>query len=113
VAWIDDELTDDSKFTAWARRQPGLLAIGPDPRRGLTMDDLRAIDRWLLEDATMCLSCGNRMATVRPVVRQRQSPVGRQALLRPAGKGPSASGKGSGKGSGKPLGKGAAGDCPD
>jgi hypothetical protein len=64
VVWVDDELTDDSEFTAWARRQPGLLAIGPDPRRGLTTDDLQTIDRWLLEDGTSCAACGDRLVPV-------------------------------------------------
>lgn len=45
MIWIDDELPEDSQFTGWARRQPGVLPIGPDPGRGLTNDDLKGIDR--------------------------------------------------------------------
>lgn len=48
VVWVDDELTDDSAFTAWARRQPDLLAVGPDPRRGLTVQELSRIRDWVL-----------------------------------------------------------------
>lgn len=64
VVWVDDELTQDSEFTAWARRQPDLLPLGPHAARGLTTDDLEVIDRWLDEAKASCAACGSVLVPV-------------------------------------------------
>ena len=52
VIWVDDELYGhDNPFRAWADSQQLLIAVGPDPRRGLSPEDLELIDRSLQSPA--------------------------------------------------------------
>ena len=48
VVWVDDELHPrSSPFRRWAEQQPDLTPVGPDPRRGLTPQDLDGIEQAL------------------------------------------------------------------
>ena len=43
VVWIDDELHEDNRFSRWVASQPDVVAVGPNPRCGLTAADLSRI----------------------------------------------------------------------
>ena len=47
VIWIDDELFEDNRFSRWAAAQPDVVAVGPNPRCGLTAADLSRITEHL------------------------------------------------------------------
>ncbi len=50
VVWIDDELSNDSRFRRWGETQEHhLTCLGPDPMTGLSPTDLKTLSR-LLED---------------------------------------------------------------
>ena len=51
VLWVDDELQPGAAFRRWADDQPGLQAVGPDPRLGLTDDDLASMVEVMEQDA--------------------------------------------------------------
>lgn len=66
VIWVDDELQPGSAFRRWADEQPLLHAVGPDPRVGLSRDDLRGI-AWSLQPSSereACGRCGGRIVPV-------------------------------------------------
>ena len=43
VVWIDDELHGENRFSRWAAGQSQVVPIGPNPRCGLTADDLSIV----------------------------------------------------------------------
>lgn len=47
VLWVDDELRRPSSFREWAKDQGSIVPVGPDPRCGLTTEDLDVIARRL------------------------------------------------------------------
>ncbi len=51
VVWVDDELQPGTAFRRWADEQPGLHAVGPDPRLGLTAGDLASMLEVMEQDA--------------------------------------------------------------
>ncbi len=48
VVWVDDELHDPRlSFRRWADEHPDVVPVGPDPRTGLSPDDLETVARAL------------------------------------------------------------------
>lgn len=51
IIWVEDELHDpNGPYRAWAATKPNLLAVGPNPRCGLSPEDLSALDQVLTPD---------------------------------------------------------------
>jgi hypothetical protein len=47
--WLDDEITDADRRWVHAHHATPALLHRVDPRRGLTRDDIDAVDRWLAD----------------------------------------------------------------
>jgi hypothetical protein len=58
VIWADDELHHEfGPFRRWAQEHPDLLPVGPDPLRGLVLDDLDRIQTFIQTMTTKRSSC--------------------------------------------------------